>query len=424
MNLFRKLSGIAANTSILTGSRNKWSAERAHLDAFLRNQLVLEIDLSGNILTCSESLLSLLGSTQAEMSGKKIGSLIDAKNAASQDFNGVWSAILGGETKQTDLLIPRREGKPLWLTTQFSPVFDSQKNVGKVIAILTNSTEAKAMASENEDLRVCAEIINMTSIVSEADLKGDIVSINEKFIEISKYSREELIGHPHNTTRHPDMPKEVFKELWSTIGRGRPFRGVIKNRAKDGTPYYVDAVIAPVLGENGKPKKYLGVRYDITATEIERQNARGILAAIDSAFSFVEFDTEGNILTANPMFLQLMGYSKEEVTGRHHRMFVDATTANSNEYRQFWKDLASGSIKAETSRRVRKDGKEVFIQSVLAPVKDEMGRVFKIVKIATDVTAEKIKSTDFEEQLKAIHRAQAVVEFNLDGTVRTANSVF
>jgi methyl-accepting chemotaxis protein len=105
---------------------------------------------------------------------------------------------------------------------------------------------------------VRTDIMNLTSIVSEADKKGDILSINDKFIEVSKYSRKELIGKPHNTTRHPDMPKEVFKQMWSTIGRGEIFRGVVKNRAKDGTPYYVDAVIAPILGENGKPMKYLG----------------------------------------------------------------------------------------------------------------------------------------------------------------------
>ena len=116
------------------------------------------------------------------------------------------------------------------------------------------------------------EIMNVTSIVSEADKKGDILSVNEKFIEVSKFSRDELIGRPHNTTRHPDMPKETFKQRWSTIGRGETFRGVIKNRAKDGTPYYVDAVVAPIRGDNGKPMKYLGVRYDITAAEISANN--------------------------------------------------------------------------------------------------------------------------------------------------------
>ena len=242
-------------------------------------------------------------------------------------------------------------------------------------------------ASEAE-LRVRTEIMNVTSIVSESDRKGDILSVNDKFVEVSKYSRNELIGQPHNTTRHPDMPKDTFKKLWSTIGRGEIFRGIIKNRAKDGTPYYVDAVIAPILGENGKPVKYLGVRYDITASEIERQNARGVLAAIDAAYAYIEFDLGGNVLTANDNFLGLLGYTLDEVKGRHHRMFVEPAQAASVAYQQFWADLNAGRSHSEVFKRITRTGQEVWIQAVYAPVKDEMGRVFKVVKIATDVSAD------------------------------------
>ena len=114
---------------------------------------------------------------------------------------------------------------------------------------------------------------------------------------------EQNPNHPfaiewHPFQLNPDMPKEVFKQMWQTIGRGDIFRGMVKNRAKDGTPYYVDAVIAPILGENGKPMKYLGVRYDITDVELERQNARGVLTAIDTNYAYIEFDLGGNILGA------------------------------------------------------------------------------------------------------------------------------
>ena len=175
------------------------------------------------------------------------------------------------------------------------------------------------LAEVESELKVRTDIMNVTSIVSEGDKKGDILTVNDKFMEVSKYSREELVGKPHNTTRHPDMPKDVFKKMWQTIGRGETFRGIIKNRAKDGTPYYVDAVIAPILGENGKPKKYLGVRYDITEAEIERQNARGILAAIDTSNAYIEFQLDGTVIDANRNFLKLLGYQAEEVRGRHHR---------------------------------------------------------------------------------------------------------
>ncbi|MFG6463896.1 methyl-accepting chemotaxis protein [Roseateles sp. DXS20W] len=264
--------------------------------------------------------------------------------------------------------------------------------------------QARLKLAEAE-LKVRTDIMNVTSIVSEADKKGDILSINDKFLQVSKYGRGELIGHGHNTTRHPDMPKEVFKQMWATIGRGEIFRGMVKNRAKDGTPYYVDAVIAPILGDNGKPMKYLGVRYDITEQEIERQNSRGILAAIDRSYAYIEFDLDGQVLTANENLLAVMGYSLDEVKGRHHRMFCDSALAASPAYAQFWRDLNAGKPQNDVFHRINKAGQDVWIQAVYAPVKDEMGRVVKVVKIATDVTAQMRAARMLDE---AVAQAQQV----------------
>lgn len=262
------------------------------------------------------------------------------------------------------------------------------------------------------ELKVRTDIMNVTSIVSEADKKGDILSINDKYVEISKYSRDELIGSGHNITRHPDMPKATFKQMWSTIGHGQIFRGVIKNRAKDGTPYYVDAVVAPIMGENGKPKKYLGVRYDITAAELERHNARGILDAIDQSYVFIEFDLGGHVLTANKNFQQTLGYSLEEVVGKHHRMFVEPSHAVSSAYAQFWSDLNAGKAQKDVFKHQTKSGQEIWIQAVYSPVRDEMGRVVKIVKIATDVTVE-VKANLMQRQ--AVEQVQQVMSSAKDG---------
>jgi methyl-accepting chemotaxis protein len=266
--------------------------------------------------------------------------------------------------------------------------------------------QLQARLDETEaELKVRTDIMNVTSIVSEADRKGDIMSVNEKYVQVSKYSEHELLGRPHSITRHPDMPKETFKQLWATIGRGDIFRGTIKNRAKDGTPYYVDAVVAPVMGANGKPRKYLGVRYDITEAELERQNARGILNAIDQSYAYIEFDLSGHVLRANGNFLRVLGYTLEQVKGRHHRMFVDAAYANSVAYAQFWRDLNEGKPVSDVFSRVTSTGQEIFIQAVYAPVKDELGRVAKVIKIATDVT-EQVRATRMLQQ--AVEQAQAI----------------
>jgi methyl-accepting chemotaxis protein len=222
---------------------------------------------------------------------------------------------------------------------------------------------------------VRTDIMNVTSIVSEADKKGDILSINDKFIEVSKYSRDELMGKPHNTTRHPDMPKEVFKQMWSTIGRGEIFRGVIKNRAKDGTPYYVDAVIAPILGDNGKPMKYLGVRYDITEAEIERQNARGILAAIDQSMP-TSSSTSAAMCSRQRQLPAGAGLSAR----RGWASTTACSSTRARPTRRLRPVLARPERRQAAERRVQAHHQApagIWIQAVYAPVKDEMGRVSK-----------------------------------------------
>jgi methyl-accepting chemotaxis protein len=280
------------------------------------------------------------------------------------------------------------------------------------------------LAEVEAELKVRTDIMNVTSIVSESDKKGDILHVNDKFVEVSKYSRDELIGHPHSTTRHPDMPKETFKQLWQTIGRGDIFRGIIKNRAKDGTPYYVDAVIAPVLGDNGKPMKYIGVRYDITEAEIERQNARGVLAAIDAVSAYVEFDLSGQVIHANEVFLTLTGYRSDEVVGKHHRLFADPVWANSQAYRDFWEALAAGKTQVDVYKCIGKGGKESWLQGSYAAVKDDMGRVAKVINISTDVTASKLDAANWSGQVDAIGKSQAVIEFGMDGKILNANENF
>lgn len=114
-----------------------------------------------------------------------------------------------------------------------------------------------------DQLKVREDVFGITTILSESDLFGNILYVNEKLIEVSKYSKEEMLGKPHNMFRHPDMPKELFKLFWDTIKSGKVFFGIVKNKAKDGSHYWVDATIVPVKDENGVTYKYIGARYHI-----------------------------------------------------------------------------------------------------------------------------------------------------------------
>jgi methyl-accepting chemotaxis protein len=371
-------------------------AMRSQLDALNRSQAIIEFELDGTVLTANENFLKVMGYSLREIQGEHHQMFCDDAYTSSSEYRQFWKALRAGEAQSGEFMRFGKGGKEVWIIASYNPIFDSNGKPVKVVKFATDITASKV------ELKVRTEIMNLTSIVSESDLRGDILSVNDKFCEVSKYNRDELLGKPHNTTRHPDMPKEVFREVWSTIGKGQTFRGIIKNRAKDGTPYYVDAVIAPILGENGKPKKYLGVRYDITAAELERQNMRGIFRAIDSVYAYIEFDTEGNVLKANENFLSVMEYTEEMVKGRHHRIFVDDVTVNSNEYKEFWPDLRAGKSKSGEFKRVTRGGKELWLQAVYAPVTDEMGRVVKVVKIATDITIQVRQRLALAQVLKEV----------------------
>jgi methyl-accepting chemotaxis protein len=397
---------------------------RARLAALETNKAFVEYAADGSVLAASPAFLALTGYSEPELLGQNHDSVLAGKTRGPLEHQQFWSELTAGKAVSGEYRRLAKGGQELVVQVTATLLVGNKTKPARILEVVTDLTASRALAAEMAELKVRAEITNMTSIVSESDLKGDILSVNDKFCELSQYGRDELIGKPHNTTRHPDMSKEVFKQLWATIGKGKPFRGIIKNRKKDGMPYYVDAVIAPVLGANGKPIKYIGVRYDITDAEIERQNAKGVVDMINTAYAFVEFDTAGNVLTANQNFLSTLGYRLDEIQGKHHRTFVAADYAGTQDYRNFWQDLNNGVTKSETFRRVTKEGKDIYIQAVYAPVKDEMGRIFKVVEIATDVTAVKIESINNERQLAEANRNQAVIEFDASGTILEANENF
>ena len=223
---------------------------RAERDSLLRTQALAVCAADGSLLAVGDAFAALLGRAASDLIGKPFAALMTELSAPA--WRDAWNSVSRGQAVQGEFQCEGQQHR-LWLHLAATPAGGD----GGSATVLCFATDLTALRADLDDarveLKVRQDIMNVTSIVSEADKKGDILSCNDKYTEISKYDREELIGKGHNITRHPDMPKAVFKEMWNTIGHGKIFRGVVKNRAKDGTPYYVDAVIAPILGDNGKP---------------------------------------------------------------------------------------------------------------------------------------------------------------------------
>ncbi len=156
----------------------------------------------------------------------------------------------------------------------------------------------------------------------------------------------------------------------------------------------------------------------------ESSDKSALLEALDRSQAIIEFDLTGTILRANDLFLNAMGYSLKEIQGKHHSMFVMPGHADSAEYKEFWARLRKGEFQSAEYKRVAKGGRPVWIQASYNPILDRSGKPYKVVKFATDITAQKIQNMDYSGQIEAISKSQAVIEFKTDGTILTANQNF
>ncbi len=162
----------------------------------------------------------------------------------------------------------------------------------------------------------------------------------------------------------------------------------------------------------------------VSARLDDTQELRGKVEAISRVQAVIEFNLDGTIVTANENFLSTVGYALSEIQGRHHSMFVEPAYGASAEYKQFWARLNAGEFQSAEYKRYGKGGKEIWIQASYNPILDKSGKPVRVVKFATDVTQQKLRTANFEGQLAAISKSQAVIEFNLDGTIITANDNF
>ena len=269
------------------------------------------------------------------------------------------------------------------------------------------------------------QAISKAQAVIEFNLDGTIITANDNFLNALGYTLAEVRGQHHRMFVEESFRTSIeYRQFWEALNRGEYQVGEYKRIGKGGKEVWIQASYNPILDLNGKPFKVVKYATDVTEQKLQAADFEGQIAAVGKAQAVIEFNLDGTIITANDNFLNALGYTLAEVQGQHHRMFVEESFRTSIEYRQFWEALNCGEYQAGEYKRIGKGGKEVWIQASYNPILDLNGKPFKVVKYATDVTEQKLQAADFEGQIAAVGKAQAVIEFNLDGTIITANDNF
>jgi methyl-accepting chemotaxis protein len=243
------------------------------------------------------------------------------------------------------------------------------------------------VVTKTEDQAGQVAAISRAQAVIEFKLDGTVIGANENFLGTFGYALDEIQGRHHSMfVDEATRSGHEYREFWLKMNRGEYQAGEFKRIGKNGKEVWLQASYNPILDMRGKPFKVVKYATDVTAQKVATADYIAQIAAISKSQAVIEFKLDGTVVTANDNFLRLLGYSIDEIKGRHHSMFVDDTTRSGNDYREFWAKLNRGEYQAAEYKRIGKGGREVYIQASYNPILDLNGKPWKIVKFASDVT--------------------------------------
>jgi methyl-accepting chemotaxis protein len=255
--------------------------------------------------------------------------------------------------------------------------FDSSKNKRVQDQQLTISHQASLL-----------EAINRSMASVEFDLNGIVLTANDNFLKTMGYRNEQIVGQSHRMFCTPEYARSnEYTQLWAQLRRGEFVSSAFQRVAADGRTVWLEASYNPIKDAEGKVLKVIKYAMDVTAKLQAENETKNKLQAIDRAMAVIEFDLEGRIISANDNLLRVMGYQRQELLGKHHRLLCPPEISNSTEYQDFWRRLNKGEFFGGQFKRVGKHGQTVWLEASYNPVYDASGKLCKVIKFASDITA-------------------------------------
>lgn len=280
------------NNHFLEKLPNKYEILYGFLHSTINGVLLVDATVTDRpILYANQVFTEITGYRGDEIIGKS-SMLLRKGNRDPEIIGFIDSKIQLGEEFDVESTYAKKDGSPLFCNVIGTPVFNEHGRLSYYTYIVRDLSDRIVMENlkcelqeESKLLEEYKDAIDESSIVSKTDKAGIITYVNDEFCRISGHTREELIGKPHIIVRHPDMPKEAFATLWETILDKRVWKGVVKNKKKDGSAYYVNATVKPILNAAGEIVEFISIRSDITEQIIAKEEAQKALESKNGFFA-------------------------------------------------------------------------------------------------------------------------------------------
>ncbi|MGA5689028.1 PAS domain S-box protein [Cytobacillus pseudoceanisediminis] len=261
--------------------------------------------------------------------------------------------------------------------------------------IASSTLISKRLDASDTHLHDIQAALDESSIVAITDPKGVITYVNDKFVEISKYEEHELLGKNHNILNSGFHPPEFFQDLWKTIGSGKIWKGEIRNKAKDGSFYWVDTTIVPFLNKKNKPYQYVSIRTDISALKTAEASLKSSLKevndikfALDQSSIIAFTDEKGTITNVNEKFCEISQYSREELIGQNHSI-LNSGLHSKEFFKNLWKTIGHGEVWKGEIRNKAKDGSYYRVHTTIVPFLNANRKPYQYLSIRNDITERK-----------------------------------
>jgi methyl-accepting chemotaxis protein len=397
------------------GGKAKARDAQAQAEAMSKSQAVIEFNMDGTIVTANQNFLDAMGYRLQEIVGQHHQMFMPRAMRDSADYRAFWADLNAGKYQAGEFKRVGKGDREVWIQASYNPILDGSGKPIKVIKFASDITAQKIRSME-ESGKVAA--IGRAQAVIEFNLDGTIITANENFLGALGYSLPEIQGKHHSMFVAPaERESAAYREFWAKLNRGEFASGEYKRFGKGGKEIWILASYNPILDDTGKPFKVVKFASDVTQQKLKAADHAGQIEAIGKSQAVIEFNMDGVVLNANHNFLATLGYSLSEIQGKHHQMFMPNEDRDSAAYREFWTALNRGEFQSGEYKRVGKGGKDVWIQASYNPIRDLDGKPYKVVKYASNVTAQVIARMQ-SEKVRGMMESVAAGAEELNASVR------